>query len=138
MEARTARFAALPMAPKVFLDMALPEYDRDLYNVIGPAGANDMATASAIPSDGFNVAYVRAEPGKGTGPHAHPVTEAFIPITGRWAVYWGEGAEEQRIELDPLDCCSVPAGVVRGFTNISAEKALLIRSEEHTSELQSL
>src|SRR3546814_18674349 len=85
-----------------------------------------MATAAAISSDGFNVAYVRAEPGKGTGPHSHPVTEAFIPITGRWAVYWGEGAEEQRIELDPLDCCSVPAGVVRGFTNISDEKALLI------------
>src|SRR3546814_12219719 len=115
MEARTARFAALPMAPKVFLDMALPEYDRDLYNVIGPAGANDMATASAISSDGFNVAYVRAEPGKGTGPHSHPVTEAFIPITDRWAVSWGEGAEEQRIEPDPQVCCAVPAGAVLGL-----------------------
>lgn len=126
MEARTARFARLEMAPKVFLDMALPEFDRDLYNVIGPAGANDMATKSAIPSDGFNVAYVRADPGKGTGPHSHPVTEAFIPITGRWAVYWGEGDDEQRLELDPMDCCSVPPGVIRGFTNISDDKALLI------------
>ena len=126
MAARTARFAQVKMAPKVFLDMALPEYDRELYNVIGPAGANDMATEAAIPSDGFNVAYVRAEPGKGTGPHTHPVVEAFIPVSGRWAVYWGEGAERDRLELDPLDCCSVPPGVVRGFTNISDAPALLI------------
>jgi len=126
MLARTARFKEMKTAPKVFLDMAVPKFDRDLYNVIGPAGANDPGTEPKIPSDGFNVAYVRAEPGKGTGPHTHPVTEAFIPVTGRWAVYWGEGAEEQRIELDPMDCCSVPPGVVRGFTNVSKEPAMLI------------
>ena len=127
IEARTARFDAVAQAPKVFLDMALPEYDRELYNMIGPAGANDMSTAAAVPSDGgFNVAYVRAEPGKGTGPHTHPVVEAFIPVSGRWAVYWGEGAARDNIELGPLDCCSVPPGVVRGFTNIGDAPALLI------------
>jgi quercetin dioxygenase-like cupin family protein len=86
-----------------------------------------MDTAAAVPSDGgFNVAYVRAEPGKGTGPHTHPVVEAFIPVTGRWAVYWGEGDAREQLELGPLDCSSVPPGVVRGFTNISDGPALLI------------
>src|SRR3546814_9998709 len=48
-------------------------------------------------------------------PHAHPTVEVFVPLRGKWAVYWNEGEAREEVILEPYD-----------------------RSEEHTSELQSL
>ena len=48
-----------------------------------------------------------------------------MPLTGEWAVYWGEnGAEE--IILGRWDVISVPAGVMRGFRNVGREDHYLL------------
>ncbi len=57
-----------------------------------------------------------AEPGKGAALHDHPTVEVFVPISGRWVVYWGEDGENE-ILLDTGDAFSVPPGVMRGFRN---------------------
>ena len=47
-----------------------------------PVGAN-AARMSAIPvSEGFNLGYCRAKPGKGPMMHNHDTNETFIPMTG--------------------------------------------------------
>ena len=67
--------------------------------------------------------YVGAEPGKGAALHSHSTVEVFIPLQGRWAVFWGDEGE-QEIVLDPFDCVSVPVGVLRGFRNAGDEPAI--------------
>ena len=69
--------------------------------------------------------YIGADPGKGAALHSHPTVEVFIPMSGRWVVYWGDDGE-QEIELGPWDVVSVPVGVLRGFRNIGDSHAHLM------------
>ena len=73
----------------------------------------------------FNLAYVRSKPGARGALHSHPTVEVFIPMSGRWAVIWGTGADfghtSNEIELGPGDVVSVPPGVMRCFKNVSNE-----------------
>ena len=85
---RIARFAELTPNAQMFVDTRLPEYERELWSIIGPGVAEDPTNPVAITAaDDFNLAYVRAEPGKGAALHAHPMVEVFIPFTGKWAFY---------------------------------------------------
>jgi mannose-6-phosphate isomerase-like protein (cupin superfamily) len=126
MKARVAKFGDLRPSKQAFVDTRLPEHLRDIYNVIGKGVTEDPDLAPAIADpQGFNVTYVGSDPGKGAALHAHPTVEVFIPMTGRWAVYWGDNGENE-IELEPFDCISVPVGVMRGFRNIGDEHAYLM------------
>lgn len=126
MTARVAKFDDLRPSKQAFVDTRLPEHERDIYNVIGKGVTEDADLAPAIAdAQGFNVTYVGAEPGKGAALHAHPTVEVFIPMTGRWAVYWGDEGENE-IELAPFDCVSVPVGVMRGFRNVGDEHGYLM------------
>ena len=49
----------------------------------------------------------------------------FIPLSGRWSVYWGDEGENEVI-LDTFDCISVPVGVLRGFRNVGERHAYLM------------
>ena len=49
----------------------------------------------------------------------------FIPLTGRWSVYWGDEGESE-VVLDTFDCVSVPVGVMRGFRNVGEGHAYLM------------
>ena len=49
----------------------------------------------------------------------------FIPLTGKWSVYWGDGGEYEAI-LDPFDVISVPTEILRGFKNVGEEYAILM------------
>jgi quercetin dioxygenase-like cupin family protein len=76
---------------------------------------------------GFSVTYVRAKNGKGAALHRHATEEVFIPVKGRWQVFWLEGDRECAIDLDEGDVVNVPIGIYRGFRSLSdAPDALLI------------
>ena len=126
MLARTARFRHVKPSSQAFVDTRIPEYQRDIYNIIVRGVTEDANLAPAITDARyFGITYVGADPGKGAALHAHETIEVFIPLTGRWAACWGaDGAKE--IELDPFDCISFPPGVYRGFRNIGDEHAILM------------
>jgi mannose-6-phosphate isomerase-like protein (cupin superfamily) len=123
---RVARFKELRPSKQAFVDTRLPGHERDIFNVIGRGVTEDpeLAPAIADPRD-FNVAYVGADPGKGAALHAHPTVEVFIPLSGRWAIYWGDEGEEE-VVLEPWDVISVPPGVMRGFRNAGTEHAFMM------------
>ena len=90
---RVARFKELKGSDGGLPDSKAPQCERTLYNVIGftptkdsggavtsPVG-DDASRSSAIPiSEGFNLGYCRAKPGKGPMMHNHDTNETFIPI----------------------------------------------------------
>ncbi|MEM8590532.1 MAG: cupin domain-containing protein [Pseudomonadota bacterium] len=126
MAGRIARFKELTPSKQAFVDTRIAEYERDIYNVIGWGVTEDPNLAPAIPNaEGFNVTYVGAEPGKGAALHAHETVEVFIPLSGRWTVYWGDEGEHEAT-LEAFDCISVPTGVMRGFRNAGDSFAHLI------------
>jgi uncharacterized RmlC-like cupin family protein len=123
---RVARFGELRPSKQAFVDTRLPEHRRDIFNVIGRGVTEDADLAPAITdARDFNVAYVGADPGKGAALHAHPTVEVFIPLSGRWAVYWGDQGEEEVI-LEAWDVISVPPGVMRGFRNAGPDHAFMM------------
>ena len=126
MLARTARFKRLLPSTEAFVDTRLPEYRREIFNVIGEGVTEDADLAPAISTvEGFNVTYIGADPGKGAALHSHDTVEVFFAMTGRWALYWGDDGERE-IEMDTLDMISVPAGVMRGFRNIGESHAYMM------------
>jgi hypothetical protein len=51
----------------------------------------------------------------------------FIPVKGRWQVFWLEGDEERMVDLDEGDVLNVPIGIYRGFRSLTdAPDALLL------------
>ena len=73
----------------------------------------------------FNLTLVKKVPGNRVGLHDHPTIEVFMPLTGRWGVYWGDEGEHEVI-LEQWDVISVPPGVMRGFRNAGTEEAFLL------------
>ncbi|MEM7442546.1 MAG: cupin domain-containing protein [Pseudomonadota bacterium] len=126
MAARIARFGKLKPSKQAFVDTRIPEYERDIINVIGRGVTEDPDLAPAIADvSGFNITYVGAEPGKGAALHAHETVEVFIPLSGRWTVYWGDDGEHE-VTLEAFDCISVPTHVMRGFRNAGDSFAYLM------------
>ncbi len=126
MEKRIARFRELVPISHGFLDTAIPGHAREVFNVIGHGVTEDPSGAPAIAdARDFNVTYVRAEPGNGAALHDHETVEVFIPLTGPFAIFWGEHGE-QEVELGPFDVISVPPGVMRGFRCVHQEAAYLL------------
>ena len=82
-------------------------------------------------ADGFSITYIRAPKGKGAALHRHATEEVFLPIHGRWQVFWLEGEQERTLDLDEGDMCNVPIGIYRGFRPRAraASKALSIRRD---------
>lgn len=126
MQARVARYSALTASKQAFVDTRIPEYERDIYNVIGRGVTEDPALAPAIgDARYFGITYVGADPGKGAALHAHETIEVFIPLTGRWAAYWGESGDKE-ITVEPFDVISFPPGCYRGFRNVGDSHAMLM------------
>ena len=133
---RVARFKDLRGSDGGLPDSAYAPCIRTLYNVIGfqppegegegmqsPVGAN-AARMSAIPiSEGFNLGYCRAKPGKGPMMHNHDTNETFIPMTGTWRCSWeNERGETEHVDVGPFDVVSFPAGAIRRFMNVTNER----------------
>ena len=116
--ARVKNVKALDVA---FLDQRIPRYERDIINMVG-MGVTENTTLKPNVKEaavGFSVTYVRAKTGKGAALHRHATEEVFIPVKGRWQVFWLEGEEERTLDLDEGDVVNVPIGIYRGFRSLS-------------------
>lgn len=126
MEGRIARFKELNYSQQGYLDTRIPEHQRNTYNVIGRGVTEDPKLKPAImDSQDFNLTYIGADPGKGAALHDHLTVEVFIPMTGKWAIIWGDEGENE-VTLEQFDTFSVPPGVMRGFRNDSDEHAFIM------------
>lgn len=129
MMKRVARFKDLRGSDGGLPDSKAPQCERTLFNVIGfqppeadsdnvtsPVG-DDAARLAAIPiSEGFNLGYCKAKPGKGPMMHNHDTNETFIAMTGKWRCSWeNEAGAVEHVDLDPLDVISFPPGAIRRF-----------------------
>jgi mannose-6-phosphate isomerase-like protein (cupin superfamily) len=100
-----------------FLCSTLAGGRAELALVIGYGMGEDRRAAPALHDPhGFDLAWLRAEPGEGVLAHRHPGSQVVTAKSGRWAVRLNAGGDERVVELGPLDTLSVPAGAWRSFT----------------------
>ncbi len=123
---RVARFKDMKSSSEAFVDTRIPEYEREIYNIIG-RGVTEDAGLEAMISDNrdFNLTMMKADPGKGSSLHNHEKIECFVALSGKWAVPLGDNGEEE-VVLEPFDVFSVPPGVMRGLRNVSDQPAYLL------------
>jgi mannose-6-phosphate isomerase-like protein (cupin superfamily) len=131
MMKRVVRYADAKGSKHGLPDSELPECERELINVLGfrppdneitemsPLGSENARSASIDISEGFNLGFIRAKPGKGPLMHNHDTNETFMPITGTWRCEWNEGDDHEFIDVGPLDVVSFPPGVIRRFMNVT-------------------
>lgn len=134
MEKRVARFEHLRGFDGGLPDSRHPDAERKLYNVIGfqppegdeattsPVGAQAAEASHIKISEGFNLGYCEAKPGKGPMMHNHDTNETFIPMTGRWRCSWEVDGTVEHFDLEPMDVISFPPGVQRRFENITFDE----------------
>ncbi|MCB2056222.1 MAG: cupin domain-containing protein [Geminicoccaceae bacterium] len=125
IEGRVWRMKALEPEPDAFIDTRVPGFRRVLFGALGTGTAEEKITKAVKGAEHFHVDYVKAAPGEGVALHSHDTEEVFIAMTGRWRISVGTGGEHE-IELDTFDGISVPSGVMRSFTNIGDEEAMLM------------
>lgn len=127
MRERIAIFGEQTPSQKLMITQGIPGFQRDIYSIIGRGVSEDSETRPGIvDSSGFNVAYVGAEPDNGSAMHTHPEVEVFIPVSGKWAIYWNEGDAAEEVVLGTMDCISVPGGVMRSFRNVGDDYGHLL------------
>jgi len=133
MMRRVARFSRLKGFDGGLPDSRMPGCERTLYNVIGfqppkverggkqsPVGEKAARMAAIKISEGFNLGYCRALPGKGPMLHNHDTNETFIAMTGTWRASWqNEKGRLEHVDLKPLDVISFPPGASRRFMNVT-------------------
>jgi len=116
-----ARVKTVKGSDVAFLDQRIPAYQREIIDMVGMGVTENAALKPNVkaPAHGFSITYVRAPKGKGAALHRHATEEVFIPVKGRWQVFWLEGEAERTVDLDEGDVCNVPIGIYRGFRNLS-------------------
>lgn len=133
MMKRVARFSRIKGFDGGLPDSRMPGCERILYNVIGfqppkterdgkqsPVGAEASRLAAIKISEGFNLGYCRALPGKGPMLHNHDTNETFVAMTGTWRASWqNEKGKLEHVDLRPLDLVSFPPGASRRFMNVT-------------------
>jgi mannose-6-phosphate isomerase-like protein (cupin superfamily) len=126
LRARVARFKDLKSSSEAFVDTRIPEYNREIYNVIGRGVTEDARLAPMIDDvKDFHLTFMRSDPGKGSSLHDHETIECFVPLIGRWAIVLGDDGEEEII-LEPFDTFSVPPGVMRAVKNAGTESGVIL------------
>ena len=133
MMKRVARFSRLKGFDGGLPDSTMPGCERILYNVIGfqppkveragkqsPVGEVASRLAAIKISEGFNLGYCRALPGRGPMLHNHDTNETFIAMTGTWRASWeNRKGKLEHVDLKPLDVISFPPGASRRFMNVT-------------------
>ncbi len=121
---QVVRYEECEMNFRVYREADLAEGVRGIRRYIGEVGGDNEGAGPPPSLEGGEVAFVINENRNGTGAplHDHPFEEMFIPLEGRWAVFWLDAAGDYHQEiLDPWDACWVPPGVQRGFRNAGRE-----------------
>jgi mannose-6-phosphate isomerase-like protein (cupin superfamily) len=132
---RVALFKDLKGSDGGFPDSYHPDHTRTLYSVIGfgdpesgdaattsPVGEEAAANCAIRISEGFNLGYAEAYPGKGPAMHNHDTNETFIPMTGTWRYEWEVGGKVESVDIGPRDVVSFPPGVIRRFMNVTYDE----------------
>ena len=133
MMKRVARFSKLKGFDGGLPDSKFPGAERTLFNVIGfqppkgegegmqsPVGAEASRMAAIKITEGFNLGYCKALPGKGPMLHNHDTNETFIAMTGIWRASWeNEKGKLEHVDLKPLDVIAFPPGASRRFMNVT-------------------
>jgi mannose-6-phosphate isomerase-like protein (cupin superfamily) len=126
MRKRIAVWKDLKSSAMPLVDAVLPQYKREIFNVIGRGVTEDATMAVAIPdAQDFHMAIIKAQPGKGTGLHTHKTIEVFLVLSGTWSVQWGDDGENE-LTLGQWDVISIPTEIMRGFRNDGSEEAVLL------------
>ena len=125
MMKHVARFKDQKSTAQSFIDTRIPGHEQDIFSIIGSGVLEDPDLIPSIPAQDFHLSIIRAEPGKGASLHSHLTQEVFMPLTGRWAVYWGPNGDKE-VTLDPYDLISLPVHVMRGFRNAGTQPALML------------
>lgn len=127
MEKFVIRYKDLPnrVSPVRLLDMALPQFERKRYPVTGRSSEQSWSDKRVGEVEAFNINFVSCEAKCGIGVHAHDSDEAFVVLTGRWAVSFGD-AGDQEIELEPFDMITVPPNIMHGVTNLSDSESYML------------
>lgn len=121
-----AKFSDLKSSAMPLVDAVLPQYNREIFNIIGRGVTEDATMSVALPEPcDFHMAVVKAGPGKGTGLHTHKTPEIFMPLSGTWSVQWGDDGENE-LTIGQWDVIMLPVGIMRGFRNDSDEEAHLL------------
>lgn len=120
-----ARFKEQRSTSKSFIDTRIPGHEREIFSLIGQSTMEDPDLRPSIPAQDFHLSIIKADPGKGAALHSHLTQEVFMPLTGRWSIYWGPNGDKE-VVLEPYDVMSVPTHVMRGFRNAGRETALLL------------
>lgn len=126
MRKRLAVFKNLKSSSMPLIDAVLPQYHREIFNIIGRGVTEDTHMDVAInDARDFHVAVIKADAGKGTGLHTHETLEVFMPLTGTWSVQWGDKGENE-LTIGPWDVISIPTKIMRGFRNDSGHEAVML------------
>jgi mannose-6-phosphate isomerase-like protein (cupin superfamily) len=125
MESHVARFKDQKSSDKAFVDTRIPGHEREIFGIIGGGVQEDPDMRPPIEAQDFHLAMVRAEPGKGAALHSHLTQEVFVPLTGRWSIFWGPEGDKEVI-LEPYDVVSVPIHIMRGFRNVGEDSAMML------------
>lgn len=126
MVKRVAFFKKLKSSSTPLIDAVLPQYNREIFNIIGRGVTEDASMEVAInDARDFHVAVIKAGPGKGTGLHTHETLEVFMPLTGTWSVQWGDNGENE-LTINQWDMISIPTKIMRGFRNDSPGEAVML------------
>ena len=127
MEKYVIRYNDLPnrISPVRLLDMALPQFERKRYPVTGRSTEQSWTDKRVGEVEAFNINFVSCDAKCGIGSHAHDSDEAFIVLTGRWAVSFGEEGNLE-IELAPFDMITVPPNIMHGLTNLADTESYML------------
>ena len=130
MEKFVIRFKDLPnrVSPVRLVDMALPEFERKRYPVVGRSTEQSWPDKRVGEVEAFNLNFVSCNPKCGIAVHAHDSDEAFVILTGRWLISFGE-SNVTDIEVEPYDVVSVPPNVMHGLTNLSNSESFLLAAQ---------
>ena len=121
MEACTARFNEIKGSGLCFMDQRIPGHEREMINLCGLGVTENEADPDLAPklgnAHGFAHGFAKCDPGCGAALHWHETEEVFMPLDGKWSIYWRDGEAEHEVFLEAGDTVSVPIGVMRGFRN---------------------
>ncbi|WP_236712761.1 cupin domain-containing protein [Peribacillus muralis] len=112
--------------PLMFIDSSLDRHYRINYSLIGAtASENDDYKPFLTQPHKFHVGMVKAPQLCGPAYHTHDYIESFMPLTGKWRFYFGNSPDEIEGEtiIEPWDFITLPAGLWRGFENITEKEA---------------
>ena len=126
MRDRVTTPADLAWSTEPFLDSTLPGGGAELAAVVGYGMTEDRGQRPRVPDPhGHNIAWLRAEPGRGMLAHRHDQTQVVIVKDGEWDVRLNLD-DERSVRLGPWDMLSVPPQAWRSFRNVSGDTASMV------------